>query len=43
MRHEIACFLAAAGVRPSCSTGIDGLLTRGYGRLDEFGFWEYPL
>ena len=25
------------------STGIDDSLTRGYGRLDEFGFWEFPL
>lgn len=25
------------------STGIDGLLTYGFGALDDWGFWEYPL
>lgn len=25
------------------STGIDGKLTYGYGNLDEYGFWQYPL
>ena len=25
------------------STGICGLTTAGYGKLDEFGYFEYPL
>lgn len=24
------------------STGIDNVLTHGYGELDAFGFWEFP-
>lgn len=31
------------GVKPSVSTGICGFLTVGYGKLDECGYWEYPL
>lgn len=31
------------GVAPCYSTGIDGGLTAGYGRLDDNGFWQYPL
>jgi hypothetical protein len=42
-RQWIAAFLEAAGVRPKHCMGIDDSLTAGYGRLDEFGFWEYPL
>jgi hypothetical protein len=42
-RYEIAAFLEAAGARARWSTGIDGYLTRGYGSLDEWGFWQYPL
>ena len=32
-----------AGERPSYSTGICGLITCGYGRLDWCGYWEFPL
>lgn len=42
-REWIAAFLRAAGVRPKCSTSIADTLTSGYGRLDEFGSWEFPL
>ncbi|CAM0067906.1 hypothetical protein VPHK406_0270 [Vibrio phage K406] len=31
------------GKLPTYSTGICGSLTAGYGRLDELGYWEYPL
>jgi hypothetical protein len=24
------------------STGIDGSITRGTGKLDDFGYWEFP-
>ena len=37
-RHRLAL-----GERPCVSTGIDGELTYGYGELDEFGFWQYPI
>jgi hypothetical protein len=43
VRKGVAAFLQAAGVRPKHSTGIDDLPSVGYGRLDEFGFWEFPL
>lgn len=32
-----------SGERPTWSTGICGSLTCGYGRLDEYGYWECPL
>ena len=28
---------------PCFSTGICGSVTAGYGRLDFYGYWEYPL
>lgn len=33
----------SAGERPRCSTGIHDWITRGYGKLDYNGFWQYPL
>jgi hypothetical protein len=43
-RRWIAAFLEAAGVRAGCSTFIDDeTITLGYGKLDEFGSWEFPL
>jgi hypothetical protein len=32
-----------AGEQVNFSTGIDGYLTYGYGKLDQWGFWQYPL
>ena len=32
-----------AGEKYKVSSGIDGSMTYGYGELDEFGFWEYPV
>lgn len=31
------------GEKPTYSTGICGALTCGYGKLDENGYWEFPL
>lgn len=31
------------GKLPSYSSGICESLTAGYGRLDELGYWEFPL
>lgn len=31
------------GKEPCFSSGICGALTAGYGRLDYYGYWEYPL
>lgn len=40
---EIAQFLFELEVPPTFSTGIDGSDTAGYGKLDDCGFWQYPL
>ena len=43
VRREMALFFQAAGRRPCASTNIADQLSRGYGQLDEYGFWEYQL
>jgi len=43
MRAAIADFLFAAGRKPGHSTSIADTPTSGYGELDDYGFWEYPL
>lgn len=32
-----------AGAPPTFSSGICETLTAGYGRLDGYGYWEFPL
>lgn len=32
-----------SGITPCFSTGICESVTAGYGRLDFYGYWEYPL
>ena len=32
-----------SGQKVGVSTGIDESITYGYGELDEYGFWEYPV
>jgi len=43
MKEFIAKILYKIGVKPTYSTGICGRLTCGYGKLDNYGYWEYPL
>ncbi len=43
MKRSIAKLLKFLGFKPKRSTGIHGYLTYGYGKLDEYGFWEYSL
>ena len=43
MKFLIARILYWVGFRPRCSTDIAGHLSRGYGKLDGLGFWEYQL
>lgn len=38
-----ACKRWANGQDPNFSTGVCGELTAGYGELDEYGYFEYPL
>ena len=39
----VAGALHLFGVTPSWSHGIHEGVTAGYGSLDDYGFWEYPL
>jgi len=39
----IAKMMFKLGVRPRFSHNIAEELSAGYGELDEFGFWEFPL
>lgn len=41
--HEHAVRLYEKGIQLNCSTGIDDSDTYGYGKLDDYGFFEYPL
>jgi len=41
--HPSATNRFFAGIKYKCSTGINGEITRGYGYLDDYGFWQYPL
>ena len=41
--HARALIKYRDGEKPTFSTGICGSLTAGYGRLDELGYWEFPL
>lgn len=33
----------AVGEHPGFSLGICGAITAGYGRLDQNGYWQFPL
>lgn len=35
--------LLSEGIEPTYSTGICDCVTVGYGTLDEYGYWEFPL
>lgn len=43
VRADIALFFQAFGIKPTWSTDISGSLSCGYGELDRYGFWEYPI
>lgn len=42
-RRDVANKLCQKGIKPTFSTGICGSTTCGYGDLDEYGYWEFPL
>ena len=42
-KQELAYEKYEAGEVPSYSKGICDSVTAGYGRLDDYGYWEYPL
>lgn len=43
LRNKIANILFNAGVKPTYSHGICGSSTCGYGMLDEYGYWQFPV
>ncbi len=43
IKDSIANALYHLGFKPSSSTGICGRLTKGYGKLDDNGYWEYDI
>ena len=42
MIEKFKCVHCEEGDKPSFSTGICGSTTAGHGRLDDFGYWEFP-
>ena len=43
VREKKALEMFHSGMKPSYSTGICESLTAGYGELDAYGYWEFPL
>jgi len=43
MKKIIAKVFYFFGIIPYYSTNIEGNTTRGYGKLDSNGYWEYSL
>lgn len=41
--EQYALFLFSSGVAPTYSTGICDSVTAGYGKLDQLGYFEFPL
>lgn len=41
--HKLAKEFYDRGESPTFSRGICGLITAGYGELDDYGYFEYPL
>ena len=41
--HKEAIRLFKSGEKPCYSTGVCDQLTCGYGVLDKYGYWEFPL
>lgn len=39
----IAKILKFVGLKPKYSNGICGNTTKGYGKLDNNGYWQFPL
>lgn len=42
-KNRIAGLLLFLGVKPSVSTGIRNEATYGYGKLGDYGYWQYTL
>ena len=43
IRKMIALAIWALGCPPKISTEIGGFISRGYGKLDEYGYFTFPL
>lgn len=42
-REQKAREMMVAGIKPGVSSDIADNLTYGYGFLDQFGYWQYPV
>lgn len=43
LQEQIGALLYVLGRAPHISTGICGTTTFGYGKLDNNGYWQYPV
>ena len=43
MKTIIAILLFKLGKKPYCSSDMSSNPTYGYGKLDWYGYWEFPL
>lgn len=41
--HQIAIERYKNGEKPNVSSTLEDEITYGYGEVDEYGFWEFPL
>jgi len=45
--YKMNCFIGfilyKIGIKPNCSSDIIGHITRGYGKLDFYGEWQFPI
>lgn len=41
--ETVAERMLRSGMKPGYSKGLLGEITCGYGRLDKYGYWQYPL
>jgi len=43
LNEQVAILKYRTGEKLQFSTGIHGQMTYGFGDLDDWGFWQYPL
>ena len=43
LKHFIGKLLLKSGFKYGVSTDIAGFISFGYGKLDSYGFWQFPI
>jgi len=43
INHIIGLILFKIGIKPNCSSDMMGNITYGYGKLDWYGYWQFPI